>query len=233
MLNDRKILAVIPARGGSKGIPLKNIRQFKGRPLIEWTVEFVNNFSWIDKSVVSTDHAEIAAIAERAGLSCPFVRPDYLAGDRVSDYEVLVHALSEMERIDQCRYDVVLMLQPTSPFRATADIKKVLSKLIDGNLDSVVTVSETPLSFHPLKQFVIEKDRLQYFDEKGRSIIARQDLSLTYFRNGVAYAVSRDCLMNQQTVIGKKTAAHVITQHFINIDSEADFEQGESMPILA
>ena len=233
MLNDREILAVIPARGGSKGIPLKNIRQFKGRPLIEWTAEFAINFPWIDKSVVSTDHAEIAAIAERAGLTCPFVRPDFLAGDRVSDYDVLIHALSEMERIDQCRYDVVLMLQPTSPFRATADVKKVLMKLIDGNFDSVVTVSETPLSFHPLKQFVIEKDRLQYFDEKGRSIIARQDLSPTYFRNGVAYAVTRDCLTTQETVIGKKTAAHVITKHFINIDSEADFEKGESMPILA
>lgn len=233
MLNERKILAVIPARGGSKGVPLKNIRQFKGRPLIEWTAEFVVNFPWIDKSVVSTDNPQITAISQRAGLSCPFVRPDYLAGDRVSDYEVLIHALLEMERIDQCRYDVVLMLQPTSPFRATADIKKVLSKLIDGNLDSVVTVSETPLSFHPLKQFVIEKDRLQYFDEKGRSIIARQDLSLTYFRNGVAYAVTRDCLINQETVIGKNSAAHVITQHFINIDSEADFEKGESMPILA
>ena len=151
----------------------------------------------------------------------------------MSDYEVLVHALSEMERIDQCRYEVVLMLQPTSPFRTVADIKKVLKELIDGNLDSVVTVSETPLSFHPLKQFVIEKDRLQYFDEKGKSIIARQDLSPTYFRNGVAYAVTRDCLINQKTVIGKNSAAHVITQHFINIDSEADFEKGESMPILA
>jgi CMP-N,N'-diacetyllegionaminic acid synthase len=233
VLSDRKILAVIPARGGSKGVPLKNIRQFKGRPLIEWTIEFVNKFSWIDKSVVSTDHAEIAAISERAGLSCPFVRPDYLAGDRVSDYDVLAHALSAMERIDKCRYEVVLMLQPTSPFRATADIRKVLKKLVDVNLDSVVTVSETPLSFHPLKQFVIKEDRLQYFDEKGRSIISRQDLSPSYFRNGVAYAVTRDCLINQQTVIGKKTAAHVITHHFINIDSEVDFEQGESMPLLA
>lgn len=229
MIEGRSVLAVVPARGGSKGIPLKNITRFHGRPLIEWTADFVLALDFVDRSVVSTDNQEIAVIAETAGINCPFERPEHLSGDRISDYEVLIHALKKMEKIDGHCYDVVLMLQPTSPYRKVAQVRQVVMTLLAEGLDTVVTVSRTPLSYHPLKQFSIADGRLNYYQEKGRSVVARQDLSQTYHRNGIAYAITRDCLINQRKVIGNHSGAHIIEHDFINIDSREDLARGESM----
>jgi len=229
MLFGKRILAVVPARGGSKGVPLKNIVLFHGRPLIEWTAELIGTLEFLDRAIVSTDHEQIANIAEKAGLKSPFLRPTDLSGDRVSDFAVLEHALREMESADSCEYDVVLMLQPTSPYRKTRGIYDVVDSLIRGNFDSVVTVSKTPLTFHPWKQFEIKDERLEYFDPAGASVIARQDLSSTYYRNGVAYAVSRDCLINQKKVIGSNSAPLPIDHDFVNIDSLEDFEKSERL----
>lgn len=229
MIDGRSILAVVPARGGSKGIPQKNITLFHERPLIEWTAEFIQKLPFLDRSIVSTDSKEIAEVAELCGLDSPFMRPSHLSGDRISDYDVLIHALEAVEEIDQNQFDVVVMLQPTSPFRKVADVTKVVEKLVSLELDSVVTVSKTPLSFHPLKQFVLKDERLEYFDEMGQTVVARQDLYPTYFRNGVAYAVTRECLIKQKKVIGKNSGLHLIQHEFINIDSVEDIEKGESM----
>lgn len=229
MLFGKQILGVVPARGGSKGVPLKNLVLFHGRPLIEWTAELIGTLDFLDQAIVSTDHEQIANIAEKAGLKRPFLRPPDLSGDRVSDFAVLEHALREMESADGCEYDVVLMLQPTSPYRKTREIYDVVDSLIRGDFDSVVTVSKTPLTFHPWKQFAINNERLEYFDPLGASVVARQDLSSTYYRNGVAYAVSRDCLINQKKVIGSNSAPLLIDHDFINIDSREDFEKGEKL----
>ena len=229
MIGGRSVLAVVPARGGSKGIPQKNITLFHGRPLIEWTAEFIHKLRFLDRSVVSTDSKEIATVARRSGLASPFLRPEHLSGDRISDYDVLLHALEAVEKIDQIRFDIVVMLQPTSPFRQVADVTKVVEKLVTLGLDSVVTVSKTPLSFHPLKQFVLNDGKLEYFDRAGASVIARQDLNPTYFRNGVAYAVTRECLIKQEKVIGENSGLYLIQHEFINIDSVEDIEKGESM----
>jgi len=227
MYKDKSILAIVPARGGSKGVPLKNIRPVHGIPLIVWVANVVKQVPAIDKTVVSTDHDEIARIAEEAGLAVPFRRPDALSGDRIGDTEVLNHALVESERIYGRKFDVILMLQPTSPLRTRSHIEHVLDKLIDEKRDAVWTVSQTDLKYHPFKQLTIEGNALRYFDENGKKIIARQQLTPVYHRNGLVYAMTRDCLLNQQSCFGKNTGAVIVVEPVVNMDTIEDFEKLE------
>jgi CMP-N,N'-diacetyllegionaminic acid synthase len=219
------VLAVVPARGGSKGVPLKNIRPVRGIPLIAYVAKAVAGMPEIDKTVVSTDHAEIAKTARDAGLDVPFLRPPELSGDIVADWDVLVHALKEMDRQDGVAFDIVMMLQPTSPLRTSAQLRAVLRKLVSEDLDSVWTVSETDVKFHPLKQLKIEDGRMGYFDSRGGAIIARQQLGKVYHRNGVAYAMTRQCLLEHGNIMGKKSGAVVIEEPVVNIDTLDDFRR--------
>jgi CMP-N-acetylneuraminic acid synthetase len=169
MIADKKILVVVPARGGSKGVKLKNIRPLGGVPLVALVGQVVNQLPYVDRAVVSTDHSEIANIAEESGLGAPFMRPEELSGDIVADAPVLHHALMACEKIDNRQYDVVVMLQPTSPFRKPAHVTAAVNKLIEGGYDAVWTVSKTDSKAHPLKQLVIDNDRLDYYDPAGGS----------------------------------------------------------------
>ena len=225
MFGDRRILAVVPARGGSKGIPLKNLQPVGGIPLVARAGHIARACGFIDRSVVSTDHPEIARVAREAGLDAPFMRPETLSGDRIGDYEVLMHGLETCEGLDGCRYDIVLMLQPTSPSRTVEHMRDTLDKLIDGGFDAVWTVSETDSKQHPLKQHVIAQDgALDYYDPAGAKIIARQQLEPVYHRNGIAYAITRECLSEQKTIKGKRTGALVVTGHVVNIDTPFDLK---------
>ena len=225
MIAGKRILAVVPARGGSKGIKLKNLAHFSGKPLIVWAAEFANNLEYIDRHIGSTDHPEISRLAIEYGLPCPFVRPKDLSGDRVSDVDVLIHALQTMETMDDTRYDLVVMLQPTSPLRRPSDIKQLLDLLIETGADSALTVSLTDLKFHPLKQLTLDDGRVEYFDPAGANIIARQQLRSTYHRNGVGYAVTRECLLEQSAVIGANCRALVIDRPVLNIDTPSDLSR--------
>ena len=129
--NKKKVLAIIPARGGSKGIKLKNIKKINGIPLIAYTAKVVSKSKLIDRAVVSTDNKKIRDISIQFGLDCPFVRPKNLSGPRVPDMPVLVHALKKIEKIDNVRYDIVLMLQPTSPLRSKSILERAIKDLIE------------------------------------------------------------------------------------------------------
>ncbi len=223
MYQGRRILAVVPARGGSKGVKLKNLRPVGGVPLVALAGKVAEQCDFIDRAVVSTDHDEIARVAEGAGLLAPFRRPEALSGDRIGDWDVLTHALQEMETRDGVTYDVVLMLQPTSPSRKPEHVRDCLVKLVAGGFDSVWTVSETDSKGHPLKQFVIgDSDAMEYYDPAGAHIIARQQLKPVYHRNGIAYAITRQCLVEQKSIKGARCGALVIEGPVINIDTEYD-----------
>ncbi|MFQ5566454.1 MAG: cytidylyltransferase domain-containing protein [Paracoccaceae bacterium] len=226
MIGGRRILAVVPARGGSKGIKLKNLRSVLGVPMVARVGHVVGQLDNIDRVVVSTDHEEIAQVAEEAGLAAPFWRPEALSGDRIGDLEVLTHALTEMERIDGVSYDIVVMLQPTSPLRKPEHVIGTVEMLVQGGWDAVWTVSESDSKAHPLKQLTIEQasGRLGYYDPAGKTIIARQQLTPVYHRNGVAYAITRACLLEQQTIMGARTGAFLIDGPTISIDTERDIE---------
>lgn len=228
MIDGRCILAVVPARGGSKGIPMKNLRKLGGVPLVALAGKVAGECKIIDRAVVSTDNEEIAKAAEDSGLLAPFRRPEDLSGDRVGDWDVLNHALKEMERIDNTTYDIVLMLQPTSPGRTKEHIEATLQKLVSGAFDAVWTVGKTDSKQHPLKQLTVDEDGgLAYYDPRGAEIIARQQLHPVYHRNGIAYAITRDCIVCQKTINGSRTGALVIEGDLPNIDTEVDFEWAE------
>jgi CMP-N-acetylneuraminic acid synthetase len=224
LLQSRRILAVVPARGGSKGVRLKNIHPLAGIPLIAHVGRVLSAVPVVDRAVVSTDNDAIAAEAEAAGIAAPFRRPEGLSGDLISDQQVLQHALTTVERLEGSTYDIVLMLQPTSPLRRPEHIMAVLEKLVLENWDAVWTVSPTELKHHPLKQLTVGEDgAMEYFDERGSSIIARQQLAPVYHRNGAAYALTRDCLLRRETLKGPRTAAVVLSEPMVSIDTLDDF----------
>jgi CMP-N-acetylneuraminic acid synthetase len=226
MIGGKRILVVVPARGGSKGIKLKNLRPVLGVPMVARVGHLVAELEGIDRAVVSTDHEEIARVAEESGLAAPFRRPESLSGDRIGDLEVLTNALEEMERIDGVTHDIVVMLQPTSPLRRPEHVMRTIETLIDGGWDAVWTVSESDSKAHPLKQLTIDRNsgRLDYYDPAGKMIIARQQLTPVYHRNGIAYAITRDCLLRQKTIMGARSGAVLIDGPTLSIDTEWDIE---------
>lgn len=230
MINGLRVLAVVPARGGSKGLKNKNIRPLLGVPLVAHTGRLIKKLSFIDRAVVSTQDLKIARAAQKSGLAAPFMRPATLSGPRVADMPVLKHALLEMERRDGVRYGIVVMLQPTSPLRRPSHVADCVKKLVKEKLDAVWTVSPTDLKFHPLKQLVVDqRGRMGYFDSRGLRIIARQQLSPIYHRNGAAYAFSRACVLKQKSVMGRKTGAVIIAEPMISIDTLHDLKKAAAV----
>ena len=224
MFANLSVLAVIPARGGSKGIPKKNIAPLAGKPLISYTTELISHLPWIDKTVVSTDSSEIAEVAQQSvGVGIVW-RPEEISGDRIGDRDVLHHALIEAEAVDGTTYDVVIMLQPTSPLRTEENITDCITTLVEGKWDAVWTVSATDLSFHPRKQLTLDAEgRLGFFVPGGEAIIARQELTPVFHRNGVCYALKRELLLNSEGIWApERTTAVVIPGHHISIDTPED-----------
>ena len=229
MIDNKTILVVVPARGGSKGVKLKNLRPLNGVPLVALVGKVVRQLAYVDRAVVSTDHSEIARVATDSGLEAPFMRPAEFSGDRIADWDVLNHALLSCEKRDNRTYDIIVMLQPTSPFRQPEHVTAAVTKLIEGRYDAVWTVSETDSKAHPLKQLIIREDRLDYYDPAGTDIIARQQLKPMYHRNGVAYAITRDCILRQKSIKGENASFVVIDDVLVNIDTEMDFKLAEFM----
>ena len=228
MIDGYSVLAVVPARGGSKSILLKNLREVGGRSLVARVGDVVSQVPGIDRAVISTDHPQIAQVAQQAGLDAPFMRPEAIAGDRIGDFDVLIHALEAIEAIDNRRYDIIVMLQPTSPLRTPEHVLATIRMLIAGAWDRC-GLCRLPISkAHPLKQLTLsEKGELGYYDPRGPQVIARQQLTPVYHRNGIAYAMTRDCLVSQRTTMGRRNGALVIEGEHISIDTELDIAMVE------
>ncbi|MFT5465687.1 MAG: CMP-N,N'-diacetyllegionaminic acid synthase [Verrucomicrobiales bacterium] len=228
MLEQKTVLVVVPARGGSVGIKLKNLREVAGLSLVAIAGRVVAQLGFVDRAVVSTDDDRIAAAAEAAGIGAPFRRPEDLSGNRIADWDVLHQALIEMEQQDARRYDIVVMLQPTSPLRTPEQVEACVKMLIEGEFDAVWSVSETDTKGHPLKQLLVQDSgEMSYYDPEGAKIIARQQLTPVYHRNGVAYAITRECILDQKNIKGERCGAYVIEGPMANIDTEDDLERAE------
>ena len=223
MIDGRRILAVVPARGGSKGIPRKNLREVAGVSLIGHVARVIGELGWLDAAVLSTDDPDIAEEGRRRGLDAPFRRPPGLSGDTAPAVQVWLHAWRHCERRDGRRYDVSVLLEPTSPCRTAEHVEAATRLLIEGSWDSIWTVSLTSAACHPLKQLTIAPDgRLAHFDRAGADIVARQQLRTLHHRNGVAYVVTRDCLMRQETLLGARAGALPLDGDIVNIDTSLD-----------
>lgn len=199
MIEGKHVLAVIPARGGSKGLPGKNIRPLCGKPLIAWTIEKALKSRYLDKVFVSTDSVEIAAVSVACGLSVPFLRPAELSTDTALTIDVVKHALSYCLEREGREFDYVVLLEPTSPLREDNDIDNMLSRLHDkSNLfDAIVSVGE--VNEHPSIMKRLVDDYIQPFCPDLSQKMRRQDNAPAFFPYGVAYIVKTAALFAEGT----------------------------------
>lgn len=222
-----RVLAVIPARGGSKGVPGKNIRVLGGKPLIAHTIESALESRRVTRAVVSTDDEAIAAVARAQGADVPFMRPTELATDTALAIPVIQHALQATEILDGTTYDAVVMLQPTTPFRTAADLDAALELLETSGADSVISVIDVE-GHHPARMKYLDGDRL--IDPPFCEAVEnqpRQELRPMFLRNGAIYASRRDVLL-AGSFKGRDCRGYVMPHsRSVNIDTLGDFLQAE------
>lgn len=221
------ILALIPARGGSKGVSKKNIRPFNGRPLIAYTIEAALSSEKINKVIVSTDSEEIAGIAKQFGAEVPFMRPDSLAKDKTPDFPVIEHVVTWGE---ENNYDpsIIVFLRPTNIFRTGKDIDKAIELLIDSEFDSIRAISHAPYPPYWMKR--IEDNKLVPFIQTGLEETRRQDLPPVYMGNGTIEVIKKETITKKKTRFGDHIGCyHMSDASRIDIDTELDFKLAELM----
>jgi CMP-N,N'-diacetyllegionaminic acid synthase len=224
-----KILALIPARGGSKGVRRKNIRPLLGKSLVQRTYETALQSKLLDRIIISTDDPEIASHAEKIGLEVPFLRPEQLATDISPMIGVLLHALEFLKRNENYVPDAVMLLQPTSPLRQSHHIDKAIDLL--KNNDSVCTLVQVPMEMSPFYVMKItEEGYLDYFLEEGRKIKRRQDAPKAYMREGTVYLTTVKTLFEHKNLYGKQCIPMLIDHNeSLSIDSVEEWAQAEEL----
>ena len=217
-----KAVGLITARGGSKGIPQKNIKPLAGKPLIAWTIEAALNSRRLDRVIVSTDDEEIAKVAREWGADVPFMRPPELAQDDSPHLEVIRHALRWLDSENQAQLDYLMLLQPTSPLRTTEDIDRAIVLATEKDADAVVSVCQT--HDHPyLSKQVTPDGRLLDFVEKPQGYLARQRLPPAYSLNGAIYLVRRSVLLERDDWYTDGTFAYIMPpERSLDIDTPWD-----------
>ncbi len=230
MIGERRVLAVVPARSGSKAIPHKNVAVVAGHSLIGWAGILLEGCSFVDARVVSTDSPEYAAEARRYGLAAPFLRPAEIAGDAAGDVEVLAHAILASEAHYGGRFDVVVMIQPTSPVRFPADVEACVSRLVRTGADSVVSVAPLDKKFNPEKVLRVGPDgRLEFYHAAGAAVKGRQGLPAYHYRDGACYALWRETILGKGRIFTETTLAHVTDHPVVNIDERDELAIAEIM----
>lgn len=219
--NDLSFLGLITARGGSKGVPRKNVREVGGKPLIAWTIEVAVR-SHLDRVIVSTDNEEISMVSKSWGAEVPFKRPEPLAQDDSSHLSVLVHAIHWLNENEGYIPDYIMLLQPTSPLRSVYDVNHSIGMAIKKNADSVISVKKT--KSHPYITKQISQDgKLKDFIEKPEGYLSRQSLPLVYVINGAIYAAKRETLLKKKDWYSDNTYAYVMPpERSLDIDTPWD-----------
>jgi CMP-N-acetylneuraminic acid synthetase len=223
-------LGLIPARGGSKGIPGKNARPLLGRPLIDYTFTAALRSRRLQRTLLSTDCPHLAQLGRDAGIEVPFMRPADLAADHTPTLPVVFHALNYLESRQRYLPEIVVLLQPTAPLRTELHIDAAIDSLIQSQADALVSVMAVPSHFSPPWQFQIEQGHLRLWDGQPLENITprRQELPTTYVRNGAIYAIWREALVDSQSFFGRRCVAFVMPQsESINIDTIEDWHSAE------
>jgi CMP-N-acetylneuraminic acid synthetase len=223
-----KVLAVVPARGGSKGIPRKNLCQIAGTSLVGHAARAAQSVEWIDRSVLSTDDEEIAAEGRNHGLDVPFMRPAELAGDDASSSAMWKHAWLASEAHFEEEFDISILLEPTSPLRLPKDMTSTVETLVGSDCDAAATVSLAPAHFTPHKCLTVDKEGIiGFYHTEGQQFSIRQQIPNYYFRNGICYALKRRTLLEMGTIIEENCRAVVIERPVVNIDDIHELEYAE------
>jgi CMP-N-acetylneuraminic acid synthetase len=224
-----RVLGIVPARGGSKGVPGKNVRPLAGRTLLEYTARAARESGVLDRVILSTDSPDIADTGRQAGLDVPFMRPAMLAADDTPMLPVVLHALESLAR-NGWSPDIIVLLQPTSPLRRPGHIRDAVTTLRDTKADSVVTVVELPRHLSPDYVMRIEGGRLQPFLLEGARVTRRQDARPAYSRDGTVYAFWRATIERFGGIYGEDCRPLLIdARESLSIDSPADWDEAERL----
>lgn len=223
MIAGQSVLAVIPARGGSKGVPRKNIHPVAGRPLIAWTVAAARASRYVDRLVLSSDDDDIIAVARAAGCETPFKRPADLARDDSPGIAPVLHALGELPG-----YSFVVLLQPTSPLRLACDIDGCLEKAVDSGAPACVSVRAAVDHPYWTYRFVADGRLRAFAADPGGAIARRQDLPPAFVLNGAVYVARADWLLEHRSFLTDVTVGFEMPQdRSLDIDTLADLEAAE------
>lgn len=219
------ILALIPARGGSKGLPGKNIKEFCGKPLLAWSIQAAKEaLVPISRIVVSSEDEEILKIARRCGAHCPFTRPVELASDTASGLDPVFHALDWLAENEDYHPEWLLLLQPTSPLRTAADIDAAYQLALDHDAESVMGVTEA--QSHPMWTKTIDGDgKLHGFIDRKEALGVRQNLPPIFVINGAIYLIRVSALVRNRSFSSDETVAYRMpAERSSDIDTELDFK---------
>lgn len=223
MYRSRKVLTIIPARGGSKGIKNKNLLKINGKSLLEHVKKSIKPIEkYLDYIWVSTDSKKIQNHCYKIGLKAPFIRPKKLSGDFVDITKVILHSINFLEKNLKQKVDLILLLEPTSPLRLSKNIKSCLDKCIDDKLDSCWTLSPIDNKYHPLKQFEKKGKNINFYSNFGKFIYARQQLTKTFNKNGEAYVVNANYFKKYKNILGNKKGFIICKNKSISIDTHED-----------
>lgn len=226
MINNKTVLAVIPARGGSKGIPGKNIKLLNGKPLIYYTIDEAKKSRILDKIIVSSDDSDILNICSNYLQLTSYKRPKELAGDSANTVDAVIHLLDWLKNEDGYTPYYTCVLQCTSPLRTWEDIDGCIELLEETQLDGVVAISE--VDTHPYWTHIMRDGKLDYFIEEGRRISLRQDLPQIYRINGAVYVVKTNILLKQRTLEPMNMTGYIMKrENSIDIDDKIDFALAE------
>ncbi|KHF38715.1 acylneuraminate cytidylyltransferase family protein [Halalkalibacter okhensis] len=222
MYKGSKILAIIPARGGSKGIPGKNIIDVNGKPLIQYTIDAAKGSRYIDKVVVSTDSTEIAEVAKSCGAEVPFLRPDFLASDSAKTIDALVHCVKKLQDCGE-KYDYIVLLQPTQPLRTSLHIDEAIMEIINSGVTSLVSISL--VKEHPILMRTLNAEKATLSNLlKTPSTVRRQDFPNYYKVNGAIYINSIKHFNNTISLNDNKHAYIMDQKYDLDIDDYNDLE---------
>jgi CMP-N,N'-diacetyllegionaminic acid synthase len=225
-----RVLCIIPARGGSKGIPGKNIKLLNGKPLLAYTAEIALQSKHLSEVILSSEDPVVIGVAKALGIKVPFVRPTELALDDTPTIDVLVHALQWFENQNSL-FDAVCLLQVTSPFRTVAFLDKAITKFIDSGCDSLISVQKVPHEYNPHWTFEVNPEgNLKIATGEEKIISRRQELPEAYHRDGSIYITKTEVLLQQRSLYGKSTTfIESSSEFYVNIDTVNDWEKAEQM----
>ena len=223
-----RVLGLIPARGGSKGIPRKNIRKLNGKPLLIYTAEAALASKLLDRVVLSTEDEEVAAVGRSCGIEVPFLRPFELAQDTSPTLPVVQHAIEYFSEMGDV-YDAVCILQPVTPLRSSQVIDACISMMSDSGADTVITISKVPVQYNPhFVYFKNEAGALDYAMGGRTKPVRRQDVADSYVREGSVYLTTVDTIKNLNSLFGEKVLGLEISpEDSVNIDSQDDWDRAE------
>jgi len=223
MIKQADCLAIIPARKDSKGLPNKNMLPLGNKPLIGHSISVALDSPYVSEVVVSTDGPEIAEYSRNAGASVPFIRPADLASDEAKNIDVLRHAVDFYEQVLNRSFKYILLLQPTSPLRTTANINEAFELFLAQGAQSLQSVTST--SSHPYLLRKFRDGNLEPYQKDEKSHLRRQDLEPLYVLNGAIYIVTRDLLMNGYALVGDHNVGYLMSrEQSIDIDDEFDLK---------